>query len=69
MSDISGANVRGMFQVVPNVTPFHGRKTGAYLFSAPQRYANQYLSGRALITGRSRGTPQAIFSIFTSWVP
>ncbi len=57
MADINGANARGMFHAGPNVTPFHGRKTGAYLFSAPQWYANQYLGGRTLITGRSRGTP------------
>ena len=57
LADQNGTNARGMFHVGPDAAPFHGRKTGSYLFSAPQWYADQYLGGRTLITGRSRGTP------------
>ncbi|HRX83473.1 MAG TPA: hypothetical protein P5572_00475 [Phycisphaerae bacterium] len=57
MSDLTGANARGMFHVGPDETPFHGRKSGAYLFTVPTWYADQYLGGRTLVTGRSRGTP------------
>jgi len=57
MTNMDGSGVQGMFHVGPDTTPFHGRKTGAYLFTAPQWYADQYLGGRRLITGRSRGTP------------
>lgn len=57
MTNPNGTQARGMFHVGPNAAPFHGRKTGSYLFSAPQWYARQYLGGRTLITGRSRGTP------------
>lgn len=46
-----------MFHVGPDQTPFHGRKMGAYLFTVPTWYADQYLGGRTLVTGRSRGTP------------
>lgn len=57
MADPSGANARGMFHVGPEETPYHGRKCGAYLFTVPAWYADQYLGGRTLVTGRSRGTP------------
>ncbi len=57
MADMNGVNARGMFHVGPQATPYHGRKTGAYLFTAPAWYADQYLGGRTLVTGRSRGTP------------
>jgi hypothetical protein len=30
---------------------------GSYLFTVPQWYADQYLGGRTLVTGRARGTP------------
>jgi hypothetical protein len=57
MVDMDGGNPRGMFHVGPESEPYHGRKVGSYLFSVPQWYADQYLGGRTLVTGRSRGTP------------
>jgi hypothetical protein len=57
MVDMDGGNPRGMFHVGPEFEPYHGRKVGSYLFSVPQWYADQYLGGRTLVTGRSRGTP------------
>ncbi len=57
-ANLDGGNARGMFHVGPTDDPlYHGRKMGAYLFSVPAWYADQYLGGRALVTGRSRGTP------------
>lgn len=56
-ADMSGTNARGMFHVGPQEPPHHGRKAGAYLFTVPDWYATQYLGGRTLVTGRSRGTP------------
>lgn len=58
MANLDGSSPRGVFHVGPDETPFHGRKMGAYLFTAPPWYADQYLGGRTLITGRSRGTPR-----------
>lgn len=57
-ANMDGSGAQGMFQVGPDEAPYHGRKMGAYLFSAPQWYADEYLGGRTLVTGRSRGTPQ-----------
>lgn len=57
MSNLDGSSARGMFHVGPDATPYHGRKMGAYLFTVPDWYATQYLGGRTLVTGRSRGTP------------
>ncbi len=57
MANLDGTGARGMFHVGPDETPFHGRKMGAYLFSVPTWYADEYLGGRTLVTGRSRGTP------------
>lgn len=57
MADLGGTHAVGLFEVGPDETPFHGRKAGAYLFSVPTWYADAYLGGRTLITGRSRGTP------------
>lgn len=57
MANLAGSGAQGLFHVGPQAPPFHGRKTGSYLFTAPQWYADQYLGGRRLITGRSRGTP------------
>ena len=57
MANLDGTGARGMFQVGPDEAPFHGRKMGAYLFTVPASYADQYLGGRTLVTGRSRGTP------------
>jgi hypothetical protein len=55
-SDLDGGNTQGLFQVGPGEPPYHGRKTGAYLFTVPQAYADKYLGGRTLVTGRARGT-------------
>jgi len=54
-----GSNPRGLFYVGPlaQTAPYHGRKMGEYLFTVPQWYADSYLGGRTLVTGRSRGTP------------
>ncbi|MHC5111787.1 MAG: hypothetical protein ACYTHJ_18125 [Planctomycetota bacterium] len=65
-SDMDGRNAKGMFHVGPEETPYHGRKMGAYLFSAPQWYAERYLGGRTLVTGRSRGTPATGFDAVTT---
>ncbi|HUU83149.1 MAG TPA: hypothetical protein VM243_06555 [Phycisphaerae bacterium] len=54
---MDGSGAQGMFHVGPEETPYHGRKMGSYLFSVPMWYANQYLEGRELVTGRARGTP------------
>jgi hypothetical protein len=56
-ANLDGTGARGPFHVGPDQTPFHGRKMGSYLFSVPAWYASQYLGGRTLVTGRSRGTP------------
>ena len=55
-SDLDGSNARGVFHVGPDAPPFHGIKMGSYLFTVPQSYAEQYLGGRVLVTGRARGT-------------
>jgi hypothetical protein len=59
LSNLNGSNDRGLFYVGPQsqTAPYHGRKMGEYLFSVPQSYADSYLGGRTLITGRTRGTP------------
>jgi len=57
MANLDGSNPQGVFHVGPWATPYHGRKMGSYLFPVPQWYADQYLGGRTLMTGRSRGTP------------
>ncbi|UCE59216.1 MAG: hypothetical protein JSU63_17450 [Phycisphaerales bacterium] len=62
MANMDGSGAQGMFHVGPEGTsPYHGRKTGSYLFTAPEWYADEYLGGRTLITGRSRGTPGDTF--------
>ena len=55
-SNLDGSNTRGLFHVGPDEPPFHGIKMGAYLFTVPQAYADRYLGGRILVTGRARGT-------------
>jgi hypothetical protein len=55
-SDLDGSNAQGVFHVGPEQPPFHGIKMGSYLFTVPQAYADQYLGGRTLVTGRARGT-------------
>lgn len=56
-SGLDGSNAQGLFPVGPDTAPFHGRKMGDYLFKVPQWYADRFLGGRILVTGRSRGTP------------
>ncbi|NCC25978.1 MAG: hypothetical protein EOM25_12425 [Deltaproteobacteria bacterium] len=65
MSNMDGTGARGVFHVGPESVPFHGRKMGSYLFTVPQWYADQYLGGRRLVTGRSRGTPASIDPVTT----
>lgn len=65
-SNLDGTGARGMFHVGRQEAPFHGRKTGCYLFSVPAWYADQYLEGRTLMTGRSRGTPATGFEEITT---
>ena len=59
LSNLNGSIPRGLFYVgpQPQAAPYHGRKMGEYLFTVPQGYADTYLGGRTLITGRARGTP------------
>jgi hypothetical protein len=57
LANLDGTGAHGMFHIGPHETPFHGRKMGAYLFTVPTWYADQYLGGRTLVTGRCRGTP------------
>lgn len=55
-SNIDGSNPKGPFHVgSPSDENFHGNKSGDYLFEVPSWYANQYLGGRTLVTGKSRG--------------
>lgn len=56
-ANLDGSAARGPLHVGPRQDPFHGRKMGSYLFSVPAWYADWYLGGRTLVTGRSRGTP------------
>ena len=56
-SKLDGSNARGLFHVGPQSAPYHGRKMGDYLFTVPRWYADRYLGGRNLVTGRARGTP------------
>jgi uncharacterized repeat protein (TIGR02543 family) len=65
MANLDGSGVRGMFHVGPEETPYHGRKMGSYLFTVPQWYADRYLGGRTLVTGRSRGTPVGLDAVTT----
>ncbi len=65
MANQDGSNPQGMFHVGPWATPYHGRKMGSYLFPVPQWYADQYLGGRILMTGRSRGTPVGLDPVTT----
>jgi hypothetical protein len=55
-SNLDGSDTQGMFHVGPYQPPFHGIKMGSYLFTVPQNYADEYLGGRTVITGRARGT-------------
>ncbi len=56
-ADVDGSNPQGLFHVGPERVPFHGRKMGDYLFRVPRWYADRFLGGRVLVTGRARGTP------------
>ncbi|MCO6439052.1 MAG: hypothetical protein J5J06_18320 [Phycisphaerae bacterium] len=64
-ANLDGTNARGMFYVGPDDGIYHGRKMGAYLFSVPEWYADMYLGGRTLVTGRARGTPRDAFEPVT----
>jgi len=55
MTEINGSNARGLYHVGPWELPYHGNKSGDYLFSVPQWYADMYLGGRILVTGKTRG--------------
>lgn len=65
-SNLDGTDARGMFHVGPEEVPYHGRKMGCYIFTVPTWYADLYLGGRTLITGRSRGTPATGFEEITT---
>jgi hypothetical protein len=65
-ANLDGSSARGLFHVGPHESPFHGRKMGAYLFTVPDWYANEYLGGRTLVTGRSRGTPVGLDPVTTA---
>ena len=56
MSESDGSNPCGLFHVGPRSLPFHGNKVGDYLFRLPRWYADRYLGGRDLVTGKCRGT-------------
>lgn len=57
-SNLNGSNARGVFHVGSESDPlYHGRKMGDFLFTVPAWYADLYLEGRTIVTGRSRGTP------------
>jgi len=54
-SEMDGSNPRGPYHVGPAALPYHGNKAGDFLFAVPQGYADQYLGGRILVTGKTRG--------------
>jgi len=54
-SELDGSNAHGLYHVGPNEVPYHGNKSGDYLFSVPKWYADMYLGGRTLVTGKTRG--------------
>jgi hypothetical protein len=55
MSELNGSNPRGPFHVGPPEPLTHGNKSGDFLFQAPRWYADAYLGGRILLTGKNRG--------------
>jgi hypothetical protein len=67
LANLDGSSPQGLFHVGPERDPFHGRKMGDYLFRVPRWYANQYLGGRILVTGRARGTPADGTRRQTTW--
>lgn len=54
-SELDGSRPRGMFAVGSAEAPFHGNRAGDYLFTAPAWYAAEYLGGRTLVIGKTRG--------------
>jgi hypothetical protein len=55
-SEMDGSNPRGPFHVGPETdNTYHGNRSGDFLFSVPQWYADGYLGGRFLVTGKTRG--------------
>ncbi|MBW2530615.1 MAG: hypothetical protein JRI55_04000 [Deltaproteobacteria bacterium] len=55
MSEPDGSSPRGPFHVGPRKAPFHGNRAGSFLFAVPAWYADAYLGGRTLVTGKARG--------------
>lgn len=55
MAELDGSDPRGLFHVGPWEFPYHGNRIGDYLFTLPDWYADQYLGGRNLVSGKSRG--------------
>lgn len=54
-AEMDGSNSRGPYHVGAQTEPYHGNKVGDFLFSVPQWYADRYLRGRVLVTGKTRG--------------
>ena len=54
-AEMDGSNPRGPYHVGAHTEPYHGNKVGDFLFSVPQWYADSYLGGRTLVTGKTRG--------------
>ena len=54
-SEVDGSNPKGVFHVGPMSAPFHGNMAGDYLFAVPSWYADRFLGGRTLVTGKTRG--------------
>lgn len=52
-ADMDGSGAQGMFHVgTSGGRFFHGRKMGDFLFDVPAWYAEDYLDGRTIVTGR-----------------
>jgi len=70
-SELDGTNPRGMFHVGKREMPYHINKAGDFLFTVPKWYADKYLGGRWLITGKARGTETGSMGpsllAFTPW--
>lgn len=55
VSNLDGSNQQGMYHVGGQSMPFHGNRMGDYLFTVPKWYADTYLGGRFIVTGKTRG--------------
>lgn len=51
---IGGGAASNALHIGKGDTTFHSNKTGDYIFSVPKTWANQYLGGRNVLTGRTR---------------